>query len=75
MDRTPPDRAYLDAFLQGARFALFAVEGRLSGKRRLSPDEVEEIFREFHALFRDAYASLAQRQALVTLTRDSLGKN
>lgn len=75
MNRTPPDSAYLEAFLQGARFALFAIEGRIRNVDEIDEQALEEVFEEFHELFRDAYSSQVERKHLLALSKEYLGKN
>lgn len=75
MPAKAPDRDYLDTFLQGARFALFAVEARLREQELADEDEIEATLDEFHELFRSVRGSMEEAPPLVTLTSDHLGKN
>lgn len=67
--------AYLDAFLQGARFALFALEGRLRDDDQPVPVELEDALIEFHDLYKDTRNGIDARQAKVELFSSYLGKN
>ncbi len=75
MPAKAPDRDYLDTFLQGARFALFAVEARLRERELADEDEIEATLDEFHDLFRNVRGSMEQDAPLVTFASDPLGKN
>lgn len=75
MTAKAPDRDYLDTFLQGARFALFAVEARLRERDLADEDEIEATLDEFHDLFRNVRGGMDRETPLVTLTSDHLGKN
>lgn len=70
-----PDPAYLDTFLQGARFALFALEGRLRDRGREVPAELEEALSEFHRLYESTRSGLDAREAKIELMSQFLGKN
>lgn len=70
-----PDPAYLDNFLQGARFALFALEGRLRDSGREVPSELEDALREFHQLYASTRSGLEAREARIELISRYLGKN
>ncbi|HEX9815976.1 MAG TPA: hypothetical protein VGB18_03260, partial [Candidatus Thermoplasmatota archaeon] len=63
------DPSYLDAFLQGARFSLFALEGRLRDREDLSRDELIELIDEVHAMYRHAQQGLDQRPRVVRYDR------
>lgn len=67
MHSTPPDKNYLDAFLQGARFSLFAMEGALKGKGDLSAEEVQQLIDQLHEVFRSTHAGLRDRAHVVRL--------
>ncbi len=77
MPDTPPGTtpAYLDAFLQGARFALFALEGRLRDGDEAVPAELEEALIEFHNLYKDTRNGIEARDVQVELFSTFLGKN
>lgn len=74
-DCDPPDPAYLDAFLQGARFALFALEGRLRDETSTVPDELDHALDEFHDLYASTRDGLDSREARVAAMARFLGKN
>lgn len=74
MPAKTPDHDYLDAFLQGARFALFAVEARLR-EDGCSESEIEAALDEFHDLFRSVRGGMERTRPLVALHTDYLGKN
>lgn len=70
------DSTYLDAFLQGARFALFALEGRLNDKDTEIPDDVLDSLDEFHELFRSTRSELSdEEEATVEFVSRYLGRN
>lgn len=69
------DPEYLDAFLQGARFALFALEGRLRDDDEEIPAEIEKALLEFHDLYKDTRSGVEAEKARVELFSTFLGKN
>ncbi|MDX1611657.1 MAG: hypothetical protein R3185_04755 [Candidatus Thermoplasmatota archaeon] len=74
MPPSSPDRAYLDAFLQGARFALFAAEARLQDPN-VEQEHLQAVMAELHALFRDTHEGVLARGPLVRFKAEGLGKN
>ncbi len=69
------DPAYLDAFLQGARFALFAVEGRLKGTKSELPADIEAAIDEFHDLFKATRDGIEGHEPPIELVQRYVGKN
>lgn len=69
------DPAYLDAFLQGARFALFALEGRFAENPEGLDPELAETIDELHDMFGDTREGLSRREPSLALTRRFIGKN
>ncbi len=69
------DPEYLDAFLQGARFALFALEGRLRDDEQPVPPGLEEALLEFHGLYKDTRSGLDAEKARIQVLSTFLGKN
>ncbi|MGH7318012.1 MAG: hypothetical protein ACRELA_00060 [Candidatus Rokuibacteriota bacterium] len=75
MQANSPDRAYLDAFLQGARFSLFAMEGTLREKHSMTQEEMREVIAGLHELFQTTRVGLRERWAIVRVDGDPRKKN
>jgi hypothetical protein len=71
---SPPEPSYIDTFLQGARFALFALEGRLREDGEL-PDDVDTALDEFHDLYQTTRSGIEAREADTDTLARFLGKN
>jgi hypothetical protein len=70
----PPNPEYLDAFLQGASFALFALEGRLREDREPSA-EVAEIISDLHEMLSATREGLEVREPQTESVSRYIGKN
>lgn len=74
ISENPPDPEYVDAFLQGARFALLALEGRLDDGDGVKPPELSDAIGDFHALIASRQAGVDDRETPRPPPR-FLGKN
>ena len=62
-------RKILDAYLQGAHLALFAVQGKVKGQTTVPAEELEAVLTELHDVFADARRALRTEAAVVAAPR------